>query len=554
MATLDTQTPAPAAAVLDSAVPSVEDAALPQAQAEPAKESKPRPPRQQRPNYAQIHAKPLPYEVFPLPAFIPHNPLSVVRVAIAMLSRTLWAPAPQIVIHEAYFSSETQSVHVTDAASIRALWEQGFFGSGSLSRSEPRWLDLEKRKRGHAAMQTSEEVTAQRRRERRMFKLERARLEAEAIEEQRRAEQKMAEDKKAEAKLAEQKRVEAEIAAQKLIEAEKLAKVPAYVWNAARLPLMGPGSTEDLPADDEKPAYVWNAARLPFMGHGPVEEKSTPAEVSESESQDSALDAEAQGPQDPEDVSGEVVLEDALLAAHPTEEQEKEALLASAASEADEDEVAPSEPAEITDQEHLQLTLYEAFFLSYVLGILSIRTTDGSKLDNSALLRLCCSHAHFPVDPTSIPTPTRTPAPIAPDNAFLLQYVAYHHFRSLGWVVRSGIKFATDFLLYNRGPAFSHAEFAVMVLPSYSHSYWSETEERKNACEKKGKRDWWWLHRVNRVQGLAHKTLMIVYVEVPPPWEGVEDVVKGTMDIGKVLKRYSVREFVIGRWTPNRHR
>lgn len=550
MATTEIQTPAPAAAAPDSAVPSV-DAGLPQTQAEPAQVSKPRPPRQQRTNYAQIHSKPLPYEVFPLPAFIPHNPLSVVRVAIAMLSRALWSPAPQIVIHEAYFSPETQSVHVTDAASIRALWEQGFFGSGSLSRSEPRWLDLEKRKRGLAAMQTSEEVTAQRRRERRMFKLERARLEAEAIEEQRRAEQKLAEDK-AEAQLAEQKRIEAEIAAQKLIEAEKLAKVPAYVWNAARLPLMGPEPTEDLPMPEE-PAYVWNAARLPFMGHGPAEEKFAPTDISENESHDSGIETEVPGPQDPEDVSGEVVLEDALLAAHPTEEQEQ-ALRADAASEADEDEIVPDEPVEIADQEHLQLTLYEAFFLSYVLGILNIRTADDTKLDNPTLLRLCCAHADFPIDPTSSPTPTRTPAPIAPDNFFLLQYVAYHHFRSLGWVVRSGIKFATDFLLYNRGPAFSHAEFAVMVLPAYSHAHWSETEERKKACEKKGKRDWWWLHRVNRVQGLAHKTLMIVYVEVPPPWESTDDVVKGKLDIGKVLKSYSVREFVIGRWTPNRHR
>jgi tRNA-splicing endonuclease subunit Sen2 len=44
------------------------------------------------------------------------------------------------------------------------------------------------------------------------------------------------------------------------------------------------------------------------------------------------------------------------------------------------------------------------------------------------------------------------------DNPFLVNYVAYHHYRSLGWVVKSGIKFCVDLLLYKRGPVFSHAE------------------------------------------------------------------------------------------------
>lgn len=45
-----------------------------------------------------------------------------------------------------------------------------------------------------------------------------------------------------------------------------------------------------------------------------------------------------------------------------------------------------------------------------------------------------------------------------PDNPFLINYVAYHHFRSIGWVVKTGLKFCCDYLLYKRGPVFSHAE------------------------------------------------------------------------------------------------
>jgi tRNA-splicing endonuclease subunit Sen2 len=44
------------------------------------------------------------------------------------------------------------------------------------------------------------------------------------------------------------------------------------------------------------------------------------------------------------------------------------------------------------------------------------------------------------------------------DNPFLLKYVVYHHYRSLGWVVKGGIKFCVDYLLYKRVPVFSHAE------------------------------------------------------------------------------------------------
>ena len=49
-----------------------------------------------------------------------------------------------------------------------------------------------------------------------------------------------------------------------------------------------------------------------------------------------------------------------------------------------------------------------------------------------------------------------------PDNPFLISYIAYHHYRSLGWVVKTGIKFCVDWLLYKKGMVFSHAEYVVV--------------------------------------------------------------------------------------------
>lgn len=46
------------------------------------------------------------------------------------------------------------------------------------------------------------------------------------------------------------------------------------------------------------------------------------------------------------------------------------------------------------------------------------------------------------------------------DNPFIINYVVYHHYKSLGWVIKSGIKFCVDYLLYKRGPVFNHAEYA----------------------------------------------------------------------------------------------
>lgn len=134
----------------------------------------------------------------------------------------------------------------------------------------------------------------------------------------------------------------------------------------------------------------------------------------------------------------------------------------------------------------------------------------------------------------------------------MLSYVGYHHYRSLGWVVRSGIKFGVDYLLYNRGPAFSHAEFSVLVLPSYSHSYWQKSEEHKEYVAQKTKKTWWWLHGVNRVQAQVHKHLIICYVEVPSPWRGEEG--SKDVNIAGELARYKVRDVTVKRWTPNRNK
>jgi tRNA-splicing endonuclease subunit Sen2 len=197
------------------------------------------------------------------------------------------------------------------------------------------------------------------------------------------------------------------------------------------------------------------------------------------------------------------------------------------------------------NQEHLQLSLEEAFFLVYGLGVLQVYCDDSDTiLPASSLLPLFRRHSYFP--------PRSISAPAEPDDPFMLSYAAYHHYRSLGWVVRSGVKFSVDFLLYNRGPAFSHADFALIILPSYSHAYWSETDERRKAVAEKTGKTWWWLHGMNRVQSQVVKTLVLCYVDVPPPLSEEERGYQA--DIAKLFARYRIRDVTVKRWTPNRTR
>jgi tRNA-splicing endonuclease subunit Sen2 len=99
-------------------------------------------------------------------------------------------------------------------------------------------------------------------------------------------------------------------------------------------------------------------------------------------------------------------------------------------------------------------------------------------------------------------------------------------------------------VLYNRGPVFSHAEFGVLVMPSYSHPYWATDVKRK----KNESKPWHWLHSINRVSAQVKKTLILVYVEVPSPEE-----IKG-LDVTELLKKYGVREVALRRWLVSRNR
>ncbi|KAJ5104721.1 hypothetical protein NUU61_002068 [Penicillium alfredii] len=461
----------------------------PSSQAGPVQEKSPtRAPRPPRPNYKHIHRFPLPLSVHPVPPVIPHNPLSIISVVLSYL--TFLVSPPRQEVYSAYFDSATSSVHVTDEKAIRALWERGFFGKGSLSRSQPSWLEREKKRRGLLGGNTSEEVTRKRRSERRELKLERARMEKLAIEE----------------------RLKTEAAARESGAVSDDQSAPTTPANGTANGAAT--TTEKFSLKKAKEARLQESRNLAQTDNSAVPADSSLKPTNGKTVRFSPVVQETKFPSD-----STVAL------------QSPEAIVAG--------DDADDEPA-LQNEEHLQLSNEEAFFLVYALGVLRVYDPEqNTVIPTSSLFPLLRHHSFYP--------PRATSSELQPDDPFMISYAVYHHFRSLGWVVRSGVKFGTDYLLYNRGPVFSHAEFAIAVIPSYEHPYWKDTEERREYAASKQARSWWWLHCVNRVQAQVLKSLVLCYVEVPPP-AGFSD------DIGAALGRYRIREFLIRRWVPNRSR
>ncbi|QLQ82399.1 hypothetical protein HG537_0H01610 [Torulaspora globosa] len=162
--------------------------------------------------------------------------------------------------------------------------------------------------------------------------------------------------------------------------------------------------------------------------------------------------------------------------------------------------------------EALELMPVEAIFLSFALPVLDISAT--------ALFQRLLDYKNLCYD-TIYP--------------MIKQYVAYHHYRSHGWCVRSGIKFGCDYLLYKRGPPFHHAQFCITVLDSDENH------------------DYTWYSSVARVVGGAKKTLILCYVE---KLKSEEDIVNMWLrnDFTSVFSSFRVNEVVYKRWVPGKNR
>ncbi|OBS64884.1 hypothetical protein A6R68_06576 [Neotoma lepida] len=116
--------------------------------------------------------------------------------------------------------------------------------------------------------------------------------------------------------------------------------------------------------------------------------------------------------------------------------------------------------------------------------------------------------------------------------------MAYHYFRSKGWVPKVGLKYGTDLLLYRKGPPFYHASYSVIV------------ELVDDNFEGSLRRPFSWksLAALSRVSGNVSKELMLCYL-IKPSTMTSED-----METPECMKRIQVQEVILSRWVSSRER
>uniref|UniRef100_A0A9L0K8N1 tRNA-splicing endonuclease subunit Sen2 n=1 Tax=Equus asinus TaxID=9793 RepID=A0A9L0K8N1_EQUAS len=121
---------------------------------------------------------------------------------------------------------------------------------------------------------------------------------------------------------------------------------------------------------------------------------------------------------------------------------------------------------------------------------------------------------------------------------FRTTYMAYHHFRSKGWVPKVGLKYGTDLLLYRKGPPFYHASYSVIV----------ELVDDRFEGPLRRPFSWKSLAALSRVSVNVSKELMLCYLIKPSTMTDKE------MESPECMKRIKVQEVVLSRWVSSRER
>lgn len=172
------------------------------------------------------------------------------------------------------------------------------------------------------------------------------------------------------------------------------------------------------------------------------------------------------------------------------------------------------------DVEHLQLTLVEAFYCTFVINCLVIVGRDAELMDPQKTWQMFCERA----------------------PAFPTRFVAYCRYRAVGWLPRSGIKYGVDWVLYPAAAKkHAHSPYCVVLQEDGECSGSQKGTER--GAGKLYDRSWVRLqNRLRLVKNVA-KTLVIARISRS---ENV-DLTKSFETAFRVVQ---VAEMTVDRWIP----
>ena len=153
------------------------------------------------------------------------------------------------------------------------------------------------------------------------------------------------------------------------------------------------------------------------------------------------------------------------------------------------------------------------------------------------------------------PTHTLTPSQLwqsfcKETQRFPFTYAVYRHYRRKGWVVKPGLKFGVDFLLYKDGPDSYHSSYAVLVCDSFAER---ETELSvgtiSSECEQPQKLRWMDAIAHCRVCESTAKELVLACVEAPAECGEAQ-----LTSAPEMVDCVSISEVLLTRWIPERDR
>lgn len=170
--------------------------------------------------------------------------------------------------------------------------------------------------------------------------------------------------------------------------------------------------------------------------------------------------------------------------------------------------------------EHLLLTFEEAFFLSYGLGCLLVKDSVGNPM---SLLEMWKTFSER-------------------RKTFVPMYVAYHYYRSCGWVPKPGLKFGADLILYKEGNSFYHATYSVKV-EMVESSFLNRDPDYLTAK----KHDWVSVSGLDRMNEHVAKQLLFCYVIKP-------DLQPEDFHSPNCISSFTIQEMMISRWVPSQDR
>lgn len=134
--------------------------------------------------------------------------------------------------------------------------------------------------------------------------------------------------------------------------------------------------------------------------------------------------------------------------------------------------------------EYLSLMFEESLFLVRELKCLEVRTLDGVVIAEKDLIERFSKL----------------------NRNFLASYAGYLYMKSKNWIIKSGLKFGGDFILYQKGPQFFHASYIVLIEP------YRKGQKLPECCHYLDSYDF---HGFNRIAETTAKDLLVLEVHFP---------------------------------------